>query len=357
LKYRFKGRQRFYTIGLHGAPWTPDTGRREARRLLGLAESGRDPAAERDSGKLDPTFAEFASRYIEECAKGRKKARTVIEDQRNLARTILPTLGHLKLSEIGSRDVARLHASLRDRPIKANRCRALLSHMMTTAERWGLRREHSNPCGAIEPYPERARERMLTAEELRRLGEALRELETTMLAAGGAKATGRTDWRAIACVRLLLLTGARLSEILTLQWQYIDADRGVARLPDSKTGAKTIHLPRAALEVLASLPRLAENAYVLPGKRPKGHFIGIQKAWEKIRGKADLKDVRLHDLRHAYASVAVSGGDSLYLVGKILGHRQSRTTERYTHLAPDPVRMVAERVSNNISKLLSDDPK
>jgi integrase len=152
---------------------------------------------------------------------------------------------------------------------------------------------------------------------------------------------------------LLILTGARLSEILTLRREWIDALQGVARLPDSKTGAKNLYLPPGALAVLEALPRMAGNPYVLPGDRPGAHFIGVQKPWQRIRRLAALPDLRLHDLRHAFASVAVAGGDSLFIVGKILGHRQSSTTERYSHLAPDPALAVATRTAERLADLMS----
>ena len=160
------------------------------------------------------------------------------------------------------------------------------------------------------------------------------------------------DWRAIAAIRLLILTGSRVSEILTLRWAWIDLTHGVARLPDSKTGAKNIYLPPGALAVLEALPRMTSNPHVLPGDRPGAAFVGIQKPWQRIRRLAGLPDLRLHDLRHAYASVAVAAGDSLFIVGKILGHRQSSTTERYSHLSPDPALAVATRTAERLADMM-----
>jgi integrase len=137
------------------------------------------------------------------------------------------------------------------------------------------------------------------------------------------------DWRAVAALRLLIFTGARLSEILTPRWEWIDTQQGVARLPDSKTGAKNLYPPPGALAVLAALPRFAGNPHVFPGDRPGAAFVGIQKPWQRVRALAALPGLRIHDLRHGFASVAVAGGDSLFIVGKILGHRQASTTERY----------------------------
>jgi integrase len=160
------------------------------------------------------------------------------------------------------------------------------------------------------------------------------------------------DWRAIAAFRLIIFSGARLSEILTLQWAWIDVLQGIARLPDSKSGAKNLYLPPGALAVLAALPRMAGNPYVLPGDRAGAHFIGIQKPWQRVRQLAALPGLRIHDMRHAFASLAVASGDSLFIVGKILGHRQSSTTERYAHLAPDPASAVATRTAERLANLM-----
>jgi integrase len=160
------------------------------------------------------------------------------------------------------------------------------------------------------------------------------------------------DWRAIAAFRLLLFTGARLSEILTLRWQWIDEAAGVARLPDSKTGAKNLYLPPGAAAVLAALPRVAGDAHVLPGARAGFAFVGIQKPWQRVRALAALPDVHIHDLRHAFASTAVAAGDSLFIVGKLLGHRQASTTERYSHLAPDPAAAVAARTADRLAAMM-----
>lgn len=348
LKYRFQGRQRFYTIGKHGAPWTPDTARTEALRLLGSIashEAPRDPSAERDFIRAQPTFAEFSEQYLTQYAEPHKKPRTVSEDRRNLRLHVVPSLGHLRLGDITRSDVARFHASRRKFPANANRCLATLSHMFTIAESWGLRAEDSNPCRKIKRYAEFARERSLSPHELERLGCAL--------TASQANPETSEDWRAIACFKLLLFTGARLSEILTLRWEWIDWSRGIARLPDSKTGRKNLVLPTPAMDLLISLPTRAASGYALPGIRADSHFVGIQKPWQRLRKLARLEDVRLHDLRHAFASVAVSAGDSLYTVGAILGHRQPSTTQRYAHLSVDPVRAVADKTAIRIAGLLS----
>ena len=257
-----------------------------------------------------------------------------------MARIIKPALGQIRLTDISRAHVARLHASLADRPIAANRAVDLLSAILAWAERVGGRPDHSNPCRHIERYPEKARERLLSAVELARLGEVLEN--------------STEDWRAVAAIRLLLFTGARVGEIRSLRWEYIDASRGIARLPDSKTGAKNLYLAPAALAILDALPRVGDR-YVLPGDRDGQHFVGIGHPWERIRHAAGLDDVRLHDLRHNVASVAAASGNSLFVIGKLLGHRQTSTTERYSHLSPDPVLAVAQRTSDRITEMLRGD--
>ncbi len=185
--------------------------------------------------------------------------------------------------------------------------------------------------------------RASSAAELVRLDDAL----------SAAEQDGTTSPYPIAAIRLLLLTGARKSEILTLRWEHVDFERKCLRLPQSKTGAKVIPLGDPSLELLADLPHQDGNPYVICGDKPGQHFVGLTKAWERIRRRAELDSVRLHDLRHSFASVAVAGGDSLYLIGKVLGHKQARTTERYAHLADDPLRAVADRTAGQIAQTMN----
>jgi integrase len=343
VKTRIKGRQVLYTIGRHGkGAWGAERARREAIRLLGLIRDGKDPAAERRTEKMTPTLEAFSARYMAEYAERQKKPRTVAEDHRLLKLHILPVLGKVKLSDIGKPEVARFHAKLSATPVAANRALALLSAILGWAERVGERSDNSNPCRHVTKNKEKPRERFLSGEELGRLGETL----------ATAEANEVCDWRPVAIVKLLLMTGARLSEILTLQWDFIDMQSGVARLPDSKTGAKNLFISPPALEILARFPRLATNPYAIPGEKAGAPFVGIQKAWQRIRTAAGLEDVHLHDLRHSFASTAISAGDSLYIVGKLLGHRQSATTERYAHLAADPAKAAADRTGNRIAAMM-----
>jgi len=343
VKTRVRGRQVLYTIGRHGkGSYGAESARREAIRILGLIRDGRDPGAERRAAKGAITFADFAARYLAEYAVPHKKRRTVIEDRRLLEQRIVPALGKLRLPDISKADVQRLHHSMREIPVAANRALALVSSILGWAERIGERPDNSNPCRNVEKNREKPRERYLSAVELARLGDALIT----------AEAAGMADWRAIAAIRLLLFSGARRSEILTMKWEWIDLQTGIARLPDSKTGARNIFLSAPAVELLASLPRLAGNPYILPGERAAAPFVGVAKPWERIRAAARLEDVHLHDLRHSFASAAIGGGDALYIVGKLLGHRKSVTTERYAHLADDPAKAAADRTGARIAAMM-----
>ncbi len=158
----------------------------------------------------------------------------------------------------------------------------------------------------------------------------------------------------VAAIRLLVFTGCRRAEILTLKWAYVDFERGCLDLPDSKTGAKTVPLGAPALELLADLPRVEGNPYVLPGRRPKAHFVAIEKAWQQLRAKAGLRDVRLHDLRHSYAAMGAGLGESLHMIGSLLGHSLPSTTQRYAHLSEDPRRAAADRISGHLAAAMAD---
>ena len=213
-----------------------------------------------------------------------------------------------------------------------------MSKMMNLAEAWGLRPDGSNPCRHVKKYREDKRERYLTREELQRLGASLSDAERMKTESPFA----------IAAVGLLILTGARLTEILTLEWDHVDFENQVLRLPDSKTGAKLIYLNDAAIGLLRTMPTMAGNPFVVAGAKPGAHLVNLQKPWRRIRSAAQLYDVRIHDLRHSFASVAAGTGMSLPMIGKLLGHTQPATTARYAHLADDPIRVAANAVGTEI---------
>ncbi len=358
LQYRIGRRLRRYTIGGHGAPWTPEEARREATRLLGLIAAGIDPADARVDSRSELTVAELCDLYLSEgCTT--KKPTTLVTDQRNIERHVKPLLGRKGVRAVTGADIERfqrdvaagktaadIHTGPRGRAIVtggkgvAVRTLAVLGAIFTFAVKRKLRPD--NPVTGVARFRGQKKERFLTFGELAQLGDTLTIAERD----------GFNPF-AIAAIRLLVMTGARKSEILTLRWEWVDFERGCLRLPDSKTGAKVVPLGAPALELLASLPRVENNPHVLPGEKAGGHFVGLQKAWQHLRDRAGLSDVRVHDLRHSFASVAVAGGDSLYLVGKVLGHRQARTTEAYAHLQDDPVRAVADRTASAISAAMN----
>jgi integrase len=341
-----KGRgapKRRFTIGAYGSPWTVDTARTEARRLLGQVADGGDPSADKSAEKRNPTLEAFAEAFLRDHVEAKRRARTAHEYADLLNRVVLPVLGKHRLADIARANVAKLHHDLRATPYQANRAIAVLSKLMNWAERHGYRPDGSNPCRHVERFPEHKRERFLSEAELSRLAAALKE----------AEADGAVTMHAAAAIKLLVFTGARLREVLGLRWDWLSEDGTAFRLPDSKTGAKTLRLNAPAREVLASLPRVAGNDHVVPGHRDGQPIINLQKPWRRVRDRAGLLDVRLHDLRHTFASVAAAGGNSLVMIGKLLGHTQAQTTQRYAHLAADPVRQANETIGQRLAAAMN----
>lgn len=215
--------------------------------------------------------------------------------------------------------------------------------MFNLAEMWGLRREGTNPRKYIKKYAEEKRERFLSPAELKRVGEVLREMEDEGIELPSA----------IAAARLLILTGCRLNEIMRLEWNYVDIEGRALHLPDSKSGAKTVHLGQPAVDVLKATERVKDNPWVITGTMRGAPLYDLQPFWQRVRARTGLKDVRIHDLRHTFASTAVAAGQGLPMIGKLLGHTQVQTTARYAHLAADPVRAAAECVSSKIAAALT----
>lgn len=290
-------------------------------------------AAAKDEREAGPLFADFVQEFMRRHAR-RWKPSTRESNRSHIDRHLVPFFGAMRVAEIARTDVRRWFDSMSGVPGVANRALPVLSVMMRQAELWGIRPQGSNPCRDIRRYKTTPRERFLSVDELKRLGFVLDHAE---------------DRQAVAAIRLLLFTGARSSEITGLRWDWIRDTRAV--LPDSKAGPKAVQLPPPARAVLNGLPR--NGRFVFPNKAGTGPMTDLGLRWKKLRDLAGLDGVRIHDCRHTFASHAVMNGLDLYTVGRLLGHADIASTERYAHLADDHVREAAGRISGIVHEAMT----
>ena len=348
-------------IAEHGRV-TPEEARKEARKVLGGMERGEDPIAERRAARAVRTFKAVGDDFLQLHVRTKRKSRTGDEYERLLAIYIFPEFGSKRIVDLKLDDVAKLHGKLSASPYQANRAIAIISAVWNWAAKRGEASFAHNPVRLIERYPEKGRERYLTTEELGRLGDVLRQgeddglakdfYETGASAKRPRKAQNRRtklDPFAAAAIRLLVLTGARLREILHARWQEVDLERGALFLSDSKTGQKTIYLSAAAKAVLAGMPRMTDNPYIVAGVKDGEPRSDLNRPWRAIRAAAKLEGLRIHDLRHSFASVGAGASFGLPIIGKLLGHSQAATTHRYAHLDADPLRRAVDTIGATIS--------
>ena len=338
---RSRGVPRRVTLGTHGELTTTQA-RLRAGQVIDRIKGGAEPIP--PPAQAGAAIADLAARYLSAHVAQNCNAHTAGIYRGSLENHILPALGMMPLAMVETAHVAALHYRLRETPRAANRALSVLSKMFSLAAAWGLVADGTNPCRGVRKYKEKKRERFLTREEYRRLGMALVEAE----AEAEAGVEGAVSPYAIAALRLLVLTGCRLNEILTLRWDDVDHTAGEFRLRDGKTGARMVPLTPTAETVLAGIARVQGNPWIIVGKKPGTHLSTITADWYRLRAHAGLDDVRIHDLRHSYASRALAAGESLSMIGKLLGHADIQSTARYAHLARETERLSAARVGGSI---------
>ena len=326
-----RGRRRYATLGRADSMTIPEA-RREARRLI---LNYMDPP-NHEKGPRTPghPMVAFSEEFLDRQARA-WKPRTRDTNARIVRNEILPSFQHLTVDAITVEQVKEWFASMSDRPGVGNRAMPVLSVMMRMAELWGYRRHNTNPCKNTRRYKMKPMERFLTVEEMARLNSVL---------------TRDEFWcpHIVAIIRLLMLTGCRAGEITSLEWDWIRGKR--IFLPDSKSGPRTVWLSSPARAVIDAIPRYsADCPYLFPNRPPTRPINNIAFHWDRIRNEADLSGLRLHDLRHSWASVAAMNGVDMVTVAKLLGHALVETTERYTHLSDQSVTDAADRVSGLIS--------
>jgi integrase len=352
--------KRRLTIGKHGSPWPPDAARMEAKRLLAEVAAGRDPAKARQNDRQALTFGELIDIYLTE-GVSHKKGSTLKSDSGRIDHHLRPLLGKSRIDRLDRADVERMRNAVTSGQTAekiesgakrrsgtmasggrgvAAQCVALTGAIFSFAVGRGLCT--NNPARGVKKAPTRKIERFLSEAEIARLAEAL-DVE--------ANRTGNPY--PSAAIKLLLVTGCRKGEITGLRWDHVDFDHDCLRLPDSKTGAKVVYLSAPARALLEGLPRMANSPWVIPSTRAIGAGATIESAWKRARQAANLSDVRLHDLRHSFASVGAAGGLSLPIIGALLGHKHSTTTARYAHLSADPLRAANDAVGARIAAAMN----
>ncbi len=334
-------------IGKHGV-FTLEQARARAKEYLAKIVLGADPAEERDDERGKNLFKNVAARYLTEYIPLHNKPTTVKGKKHVMNGAILPHFRNMYIEDITRKDVQEWHGKLHKTPINANRSLATLSHMMSVCEDWGLREQNRNPCLGIKRYRENKRERYLNESELRRLIEVINQCEED----------GSEERGMMIFFRLLIFTGARQGELLTAKWSYVNHEESTLDLPDSKTGKKKVNLCPEAMAEISKLEPLAGNPYIFPA-----YFIGVpeklgrhhsppNEMWHRILEKAEIKDFRKHDLRHAFASFAIMAGLTLEEIGQLLGHLTPQTTKRYSHLVDSHRKNLSNAVGSQISSIL-----
>jgi integrase len=385
-QYDFGGRRgvtRRVTIGAYGKPWTVDQARKEADAILRKAKMGIDHADAKAKRRAELTVAELCDEYLRDGCD-HKKDSTVSTDKGRIERHIKPLLGQMKISDVRRGDIEKFMRSVATGKTATDEKtgkhgRAIVTGGKGAATRtvrllggifsYAVKQDYlkANPRAGVKVYADGKGERFLSPDEITRLGDALREAETVGLPwqlkeGPKAKHTPKKggDQRetvspyAIAAIRLLILTGCRAGEILGLQWSHVDLERGILNLPTSKTGAKKVLIGAAALKVLADLPHVADNPYVIVGEAKDKPRSDLKRPWKRLTMHAQLPNLRLHDLRHSYASVGAASGMGLGVIGKLLGHASTATTARYSHLADDPLRRASDAISATIAASLNE---
>lgn len=356
-------KKRFY---FGSREFTPEQARQTAKELLAIVALGGDPMKDRHRERQSLTFSEFAERYLSEEAEAKLKPGTIANYRIAIRKHANPELGRIKLDKISNADLARLHTKIgKTSTVNANRTMECVSSIFRYAATCNLVPVGHNPTKGIRSFRESRRERFLSSEELARLGEAIREAETigTPYEIDGSKPRAKhapkpenrrikIDAYIAAAFRLLILTGARLREILHLKWEFIDFQRGLLLLPDSKTGRKAIVLNAPAIALLQNLERAGQ--YVIASVDPDRPRADLNRPWRTLSKRAGLLGVRIHDLRHTHASVGAGLGLSLPIIGKLLGHTQASTTQRYAHLASDPLKEASEKIGGTLSSQMGD---
>lgn len=345
---------------------TPEQARGAAKEILAKVSLGQDPASDRQLQREMATFREFAERYLAEEAASKLKPGTVANYRIAIRKHAAPRIGSIRVDAITTNDVSRLHQAIgTTMPMTANRVVECISSIFRYAATCGIVPINHNPTKGIRAFREKRRERFLSNAELAKLGEAIREGETVGIpyvvdesnpkAKHAPKIENRRtflDPYSTAALRLLLLTGARLREILNLKWEYVDLQRGLLLLPDSKTGRKAVILNPPAMVILAGLTRVGD--FVIAGENKDRPRADLNRPWRAVSRRADLSGVRIHDLRHTHASIGAAAGLGLHIIGKLLGHSQPSTTARYAHLADDPLRRASASIGTAVAEALGE---
>lgn len=357
VHYRLEGgrraKKREFTIGRHGAV-TADQAREKARNVLATVRLGGDPQSDRSLARSAPMMEELCNEYLKK-GVSTKKPSTIKIDAYNIKRHIIPLLGGHRVDLLSRKDIERFRddvaagvtatskkpsrrrtdAMARGGKGAATRNLGLLGSIFNYAIAQGYRPD--NPVRGVKRFPDKRCDRYLSSEEIARLSDAIESEPVSVYAK--------------TIIKILMLTGARKGEIERLQWHEIDFSGGYLRLDESKTGQKVIPVGAEVLQLLRDTVRIDGESFVFPSLKVPGQpYVGAKKAWERIRVRAGMPDLRLHDLRHTFASLAVSNGASLPMIGKLLGHKDSKTTERYAHLQADPLRELAATVTRTIQE-------